>query len=217
MENLNMYLCSKCKSEWPENYCPACGQTIDRPVVQQMAEPAPFVGVINEAVPKGNRGWEVTRQKGMWRYIFYFGVLAWGVPMFVVMTFLPFHHRDKPLSAGMILMFAGIWALCGAGYGFGMWSTQERKYLKSLKPKPPQASSMDRAQFNKHRRRAMLVVAVIFFFEVIAFGFCYFTSTEKMRPLYLVLGIIFLSLTVVCAAGMLWLFHSESAKIDNNE
>ena len=132
---MNRYICSKCKSEWPANYCPACGQTIDRSQIQQTPEETPAASAINEVAPKDRQRWEITRQKGMWHYVLYTGVLAWGVPMFVVMTFFPFHHRDKPLSAGMILLFGCVWALCGAGYGLGMWSTQERKHLKSKQPR----------------------------------------------------------------------------------
>ena len=34
---MKMFKCSKCGVEWPENYCPTCAQTIERPA----AQPAP--------------------------------------------------------------------------------------------------------------------------------------------------------------------------------
>ena len=88
--------------------------------------------MMKETMPKDLQRWEVTRQQGRLRFILLNGVLAWGVPMFVVMTFFVNFHGDKPRSAGMILLLAGVWALCGAGYGWGLWSAHERKYRKYL-------------------------------------------------------------------------------------
>ena len=90
---------------------------------------------MNETMPKNLQKWEVTRQKGKKRFVLQTGVLAWGVPMFFVMTFVVDRQPDKPFSAGMIAVSAVIWAIGGACFGWLMWAMSERKYLKFLASK----------------------------------------------------------------------------------
>jgi len=87
---------------------------------------------MNEATSKSFQKWAVTREKGKWRFVLQTGVLAWGVPMFVIMTFFLNRRPDTPLSIGMIAISALIWAIGGACYGLAMWTVSERKYRKFL-------------------------------------------------------------------------------------
>ena len=72
--------------------------------------------------------WETILAKGKTRYILVSGVLSYGLPMFIVMTFLL--HRDD-LSPGFIGMSAILWALGGALFGVIMWHVLERQYRKA--------------------------------------------------------------------------------------
>jgi hypothetical protein len=87
----------------------------------------------NSVMPKELRRWEVTRLKGKWRFILLTGVLSWGLPMFVVMTFVVNQQPSgSSPSLSMILMSATIWALGGALFGWAMWKVSERKYHRFL-------------------------------------------------------------------------------------
>jgi hypothetical protein len=68
--------------------------------------------------------WARVRGQGMLRYVLMNGLLCYGVPMFVVMTYVIPHPRlTTPQSAFL-------WALAGAGYGVAMWMVQERRFRK---------------------------------------------------------------------------------------
>ncbi|WOO41935.1 hypothetical protein [Rubellicoccus peritrichatus] len=76
-------------------------------------------------MPKNLKAWTKTRAMGQLRYILRYGVLYWGVPMFVVMTFIVNPERAK--SIGMLAASAGIWAVGGALFGLVMWNVMEKK------------------------------------------------------------------------------------------
>ena len=90
---------------------------------------------MNPEMPKEFKKWEVTRQKGKKKFILQTGVLAWGLPMFVVMTFFVNRQRGTALSLRMILLSAVIWAIGGACFGWAMWNVSEKKYQKYLATK----------------------------------------------------------------------------------
>ena len=73
--------------------------------------------------------WKATRAKGMLRYVLLQGVLAWGIPMFVVMTFVVNPERSK--DALLVGLQAVIWMIGGAVFGTGMWFVSERNYRKA--------------------------------------------------------------------------------------
>ncbi|MBE1162522.1 hypothetical protein [Dyella acidiphila] len=68
--------------------------------------------------------WGNVRKKGLFRYVLMAGVLAWGMPMFCVMTYLVPHPKLSVLQNAML------WSTAGAGYGLLMWFLQERRYRK---------------------------------------------------------------------------------------
>lgn len=78
--------------------------------------------------PAALEKWQQTRALGMKRVVLVTGVLSWGVPMFVVMTF--FVHRAN-LSPKMLAVSALIWLMGGALFGIAMWFIAERQYRKA--------------------------------------------------------------------------------------
>ncbi|MGY0556645.1 MULTISPECIES: hypothetical protein [unclassified Lysobacter] len=77
--------------------------------------------------PEQLEKWKETRQKGMLRFVLVNGVLAYGLIMFIVMTFVV--HRDK-LSVNFICISAIVWSIGGALFGVLMWIIGERKFRK---------------------------------------------------------------------------------------
>ena len=87
---------------------------------------------MNGQIPKDIQRWEETRKRGKWNFILVNGVLAWGVPMFAIMTFFVNKRPDKPLTLGMLAVSAVIWACGGFCFGLAMWAFSERRYQKYL-------------------------------------------------------------------------------------
>jgi hypothetical protein len=80
--------------------------------------------------------WGKSRGKGMFKYILIDGVLAWGMPMFVVMTYLVPHPRLSVQQCAML------WPAMGAASSLATWLVQEHRYRKeaarrSSAPPPP--------------------------------------------------------------------------------
>jgi len=82
---------------------------------------------------KQHKAWAIKRAKGMWRFVLVDGLLAWGVPMFLIMAVgpavygLPF--RANPTSMYWLWQPL-LWAGAALFYGIGTWSLSERWYLK---------------------------------------------------------------------------------------
>jgi len=72
--------------------------------------------------------WQKTRAPGMKRFVLVTGVLSWGVPMFVAMTFFV---RQAELSPKMLAVSALIWLMGGTLFGLAMWLLAERQYRKA--------------------------------------------------------------------------------------
>lgn len=68
--------------------------------------------------------WARTREQGMLRYVLLSGVVCYGLPMFLIMTFLIPHPRLTTAQS------AFLWLCAGAGYGVAMWLVQERRFRK---------------------------------------------------------------------------------------
>ena len=88
---------------------------------------------------KAHEKWRATRAKGYSRFVFLYGVLGWGLGMFIFMTVLPAlfgiprifvvdalkRHTTEYLLLGVIL-----WILVGALWGILVWIDSEAQFQK---------------------------------------------------------------------------------------
>ncbi len=77
-----------------------------------------------------NTPWAVIRQKGKGNFIFQRGVLAWGVPMYLLMTVLPAVNGRVGPTAFYFLWQGVLWGGAGAFFGLVIWHFSEKSYLK---------------------------------------------------------------------------------------
>jgi len=71
--------------------------------------------------------WAKSREKGMLAYVLLAGVVSYGVPMFVIMTFI-FRHSKLSVEQS-----ASLWLSTGTFYGIATWLVQEYRYRKATK------------------------------------------------------------------------------------
>lgn len=77
------------------------------------------------------RAWENERARGQARYLLVKGVLAWGLPMFVLMAGgpalfgFPYSVEGAPSWWGWQAL---LWATCGVMYGLLTWTAKEKRY-----------------------------------------------------------------------------------------
>lgn len=76
---------------------------------------------------------------------------------------------------------------------------------------------MNRAQFDSQRRRAFRTMAIVLISETVALTAIYLTSNERMRPLYLVLGLFLLGISVASGIALMLVYQQVSKKIDKDE
>ncbi len=55
-------------------------------------------------MPKNLKKWELTRTKGKTVFILLHGVLSWGLPMFILMTFIVNRRSETSLTPSRILV-----------------------------------------------------------------------------------------------------------------
>jgi drug/metabolite transporter (DMT)-like permease len=79
--------------------------------------------------------WSQERAKGRWRYMLVVGVLSWGAPMFIAMTF--FVSRPAHLTPDAILISAILWVIGGLAFGALVWFFSERRFGR-LAPSAPE-------------------------------------------------------------------------------
>ena len=77
--------------------------------------------------PAALQRWEATRARGRRHFVVVTGLLSYGLPMFLVMTFVV--HRDR-LSALFVAVSFLLWLLGGAAFGLLVWMFQERQYRR---------------------------------------------------------------------------------------
>lgn len=77
--------------------------------------------------------WKVTREKGMLAYVLRVGILSWGIPMFIAMSFIV----NKPFADGFsvknVSIHGGIWLSAGIFFGVCTWLIFEKMYKKEIK------------------------------------------------------------------------------------
>jgi formate-dependent nitrite reductase membrane component NrfD len=78
------------------------------------------------------RQWEHIERVGFWKFILLRGVLAWGVPVFLIMIFVFHQPQVKHVTASVVIFSACVWLLGGAGFGCWTWRRAKRKYEKAV-------------------------------------------------------------------------------------
>lgn len=89
---------------------------------------------MNTSSSTKTNGWETIRQKGKKRFILFTGILLWGVPMFVIMTFFKSHTElnwNWP-SFFFILGQLTTWTLGGILYGWFLWKILEKRFQRQM-------------------------------------------------------------------------------------
>ncbi len=76
--------------------------------------------------------WQKTREQGMATYVLKYGVFAWGIPMFVTMSFIVNKPFADGVTLGKILLHGGIWFTAGVFVGATTWLVFEKMYRKAL-------------------------------------------------------------------------------------
>jgi hypothetical protein len=75
------------------------------------------------------RSWGLTREKGKTRYILVHGVLLFGIPMLIFVSFI-----TNPFADGLFSEEAFVhdmtWLIAGSVYGIIMWHYFEHKFNK---------------------------------------------------------------------------------------
>jgi hypothetical protein len=85
--------------------------------------------------PKSAAKWEKNRAKGKSHFVWLYGVLGWGFPMFVFMTAFNYHRNPNSLALTLIINTI-VWPIAGYGWGAWMWAINERAYKKYAEQKP---------------------------------------------------------------------------------
>lgn len=83
--------------------------------------------------------WEQTRQKGKWHFVFWNGVVLWGLPMALLQLFVfveppsPsswFYSATSRYPVSWVLFLLALGGLFGLIYGLFVWSKHEREHEK---------------------------------------------------------------------------------------
>ena len=75
--------------------------------------------------------WRRTREKGLARFVLVYGLMAWGMPMFVLMAFItePF---SKGLTSTPAIAHYIIWPVAGLLFGMALWGYCEARYRREM-------------------------------------------------------------------------------------
>jgi hypothetical protein len=79
--------------------------------------------------PRAIESWEKTRKGGMARFLLVYGLLLWGVPMFLLEMFWLQPGPRSPISIGASAI---MWALASLLYGYLLWRALDSRYFKAL-------------------------------------------------------------------------------------
>ena len=87
---------------------------------------------MDEPMPKDLKNWALLRQRGKRRFVLLTGVLSYGVPMFIIMTFFVNRRSEVMPEYLRVAISLVIWLLGGAAFGWIMGKLNEGRYQKFL-------------------------------------------------------------------------------------
>ena len=74
--------------------------------------------------------WERIKQRGIWHFVFFRGVLGWGLPMSIIGII--FEHVSRKEDALPWYFILGICLVGGFVWGLAMWFVTMRSYSRAL-------------------------------------------------------------------------------------
>ncbi len=89
----------------------------------------------SDADAVASQDWATERRQGFARFVLKRGLLAWGVPMFILMYVGPTFFKGEPVTPQSLLTSIAIWAVASCVFGASMWwvhQAQERRRAQRL-------------------------------------------------------------------------------------
>ena len=83
---------------------------------------------------KDFKNWQQRRKQGAIRFTLVQGLLCWGIPMFIVMTFVVNDVFDEQgvIQWAQVVIGAVTWSIGGCLFGGFLWFVTEGQYQKEL-------------------------------------------------------------------------------------
>lgn len=75
----------------------------------------------SDADAVASQNWVAEKSQGFARFVLKRGLLAWGVPMFIVMYAGPTFFKGETVTPKGLLTSMAIWAVAGCAFGVSMW------------------------------------------------------------------------------------------------
>lgn len=88
------------------------------------------IGSQDQADTAASQEWEAIKSKGIGRFVFKQGVLAWGAPMFIGTYLLPTVFKGQAFTVTDLLRSLCIWGAAGVMFGLSMWWWAESQHRK---------------------------------------------------------------------------------------
>ncbi|MEC9261307.1 MAG: hypothetical protein VYD53_08220 [Pseudomonadota bacterium] len=83
---------------------------------------------------KDFKNWQQKRKQGAVKFTLVQGFLCWGIPMFIVMTFVVNDVFDEQgvIQWAQVIIGAVTWSIGGCLFGGFLWFVTERQYQKEI-------------------------------------------------------------------------------------
>ena len=82
--------------------------------------------------PKHLARWREQRKQGRTQFVLRTGMLAYGLPMFALLTFILPLMRGRAIPSPLLIAISAVlWTLGGAIFGVVLWAVNERNYKKA--------------------------------------------------------------------------------------
>ena len=83
---------------------------------------------------KDFKNWQQRRKQGALRFTLVQGLLCWGIPMFIVMTFVvnDAFNEQGIIQWAQVFIGAVVWSIGGSLFGAFLWFVTEQQYQKAL-------------------------------------------------------------------------------------